>query len=262
VDDAVASECLVHGWHARRVDPSQFYTGIVAELYAPLRGVTQDPDAYARFIAFAGEPALELGCGGGDPLLELRRRGLDVDGVDSSADMLDVCRRRAAEQGIAVTVHHQSMEALDLSRRYRSIFLAGPTFNLLPDDDIAVESLRRIRAHLADGGSALVPLFIPEPTTGLGAMREATEPDGAVIRVGAIAETRDDEARCQVTTLRYQRVTPAETTTEDRPWVLHWHTQDGFRALAETAGLRVTAVLDAEGNAATADAASFVFVLN
>lgn len=146
------------------VDPADFYTGIVAELYGPLKSFSQDPEPYAAFIQQAGMPALELGCGDGDPLLELRRRDLDVDGVDSSADMLERLRRRADEQDIPATVFHQRMEALNLPRRYRAIFLAGPTFTLLPDDATALAALRGIRAHLAEGGTALVPLFTPGPT--------------------------------------------------------------------------------------------------
>lgn len=61
------------------MDAADFYTGIVAELYGP---------PYAAFIRQAGMPALEPGCGDGDPLLELCRRGLDVDGVESSTDLL------------------------------------------------------------------------------------------------------------------------------------------------------------------------------
>jgi hypothetical protein len=49
------------------VEPSMFYTGIVAELYGPLRGSAPvDPTLYARFIEHSGQPALELGCGDGD----------------------------------------------------------------------------------------------------------------------------------------------------------------------------------------------------
>jgi hypothetical protein len=67
--------------------------------------------------------------------LTLRERGLDVEGVDSSSDMLARCRAAAAERGLTVTVHCQAMQDLHLDRRFRSIFLAGPTFNLLPDDN-------------------------------------------------------------------------------------------------------------------------------
>lgn len=84
--------------------PSDFYTGIVAELYGPLKSVSQGPGPYATFIQQVGVPALELGCGDGEPLLELRQQGLDVDGIDSSADMLERLRRRADELGRVVKV--------------------------------------------------------------------------------------------------------------------------------------------------------------
>lgn len=236
------------------VDPADFYTGIVAEIYGPLKSFSQDPDPYAAFIEQAGSPALELGCGDGDPLLELRRRGLDVDGVDSSADMLERLRRRADEQGIRATVFHQRMEALNLPRRYRAIFLAGPTFTLLPDDATALGALRGIRAHLAEGGTALVPLFTPSPTPAdqIGRVRAAAAPDGAELRVSVVAEERDETARTQTTLLRYERHHGSDSTIVERPWVMHWYSQDQFEHLATTAGLAVTSVTDQDGKPASA----------
>jgi hypothetical protein len=49
------------------------------------------------------------------------------------------------------------MEDMDLGRRYRSIYLAGATFNLLVDDATAGAALGRIAAHLEPGGVAPVP---------------------------------------------------------------------------------------------------------
>ncbi|MEU5888803.1 class I SAM-dependent methyltransferase [Streptomyces sp. NPDC047461] len=236
------------------MDPADFYTGIVAELYGPLKSFSQDPEPYAAFVERVGMPALELGCGDGDPLLELCRRGLEVEGVDSSADMLDRLRRRADEQGIPVTVFHQRMEALKLPRRYRAIFLAGPTFTLLPDDDAALAALRGIRAHLAEGGTALVPLFTPAPTPAeqIGRVRTAAAPDGAELRVSVVAEQRDETARTQTTLLRYERHHAADSSVVERPWILHWYTRDRFEKLATTAGLAVTAVTDPDGKPAPA----------
>lgn len=244
-------------------DPADFYTGIVAELYAPLKSSSTDPEPYAAFVADAGEPALELGCGDGDPLIELRRRGLDVEGVDSSADMLARCRDRAAAAGLDVVLHHQRMEALDLPRRYRSVFLAGPTFTLLPDDRTALRALRAVRAHLADGGRALVPLFVPAPTPAedFGRVREATAADGARLRFSIRSEERDEAARTQRSRLRYERHADGDTTVVDRPWLLHWHTPASFRALATEAGLTVTAIEDDNGRPAPDDATDFRVVL-
>ncbi|KUL24685.1 class I SAM-dependent methyltransferase [Streptomyces regalis] len=231
------------------MDPADFYTGIVAELYGPLKSFSQDPEPYAAFIEQAGAPALELGCGDGDPLLELRRRGLEVDGVDSSADMLERLRRRAGELGIRVSVFHQRMEALRLPRRYRAVFLAGPTFTLLPDDAAALAALRGIRAHLAEGGTALVPLFTPAPTAAgeIGRVRAAAAPDGAELRVSVVAEQRDEAARTQTTLLRYERHHGSDSTVVERPWVMHWYAPGQFEELSTAAGLAVSAVTDPEG---------------
>lgn len=245
------------------MDPADFYTGLVAELYAPLKSTRTDPEPYAAFVAETGEPALELGCGDGDPLVELRRRGLNVEGVDSSADMLARCRDRAAAAGVDVVLHHQRMEALDLPRRYRSVFLAGPTFTLLPDDRTALRALRGIRAHLADGGSALVPLFVPAPTPpeAFGRVREAIAADGARLRFSIRSEERDEATRTRRSRLRYERHLGGDTTVVDRPWLLHWHTPESFRALAEAAGLAMTTIEDATGHPVPPDATDFTAVL-
>ena len=151
------------------------------------------------------------------------------------------------------------MESMDLGRRYRSIFLAGSTFNLLSDDETTARALDRIRAHLADGGSALVPLFIPQSGAvgELGRAREAIDDTGATIRFTPLSEERDEGARLHTTVVRYER----GDEVLERPWVLHWHTQEGFRALVEAAGLSVVAVLDADSRPATEDADVFVFWL-
>jgi SAM-dependent methyltransferase len=247
-----------------QMDPALFYTGVAAQAYGLLRSVgAPDPAPYARFIQRSGEPALELGCGDGDPLLALRALGLDVDGVDSSPDMIERLRTAAAEQGIDVAVHVQRMEELDLPRSYRSIFLAGPTFNLLPDDHTARRALAGIQRHLVAGGTAMIPLFepLPTPTEHFGRRRTRTAPDGTQLSVTAISEARDEATRCQSTVLRYEVESSSGTATEHRPWAVHWYPQDHIRSMAVDAGLTVTRVLSAGGGAATDSENDIVLLL-
>ena len=42
------------------MDSASFYTGLVADLYAPLKSVRTDPAPYAALVRRYGEPALEL----------------------------------------------------------------------------------------------------------------------------------------------------------------------------------------------------------
>jgi SAM-dependent methyltransferase len=246
------------------MEAADFYTGLVAELYAALRSSDPDPAPYARFVERSGTPALELGCGDGDPLLALRAQGLDVEGLDASEDMLDRCRRRASDLGIGVTLHHATFEDMDLGRTYRSMYLAGATFCLLPDDAAARRALQRIAAHLEPGGRVLVPLFVPArvPADAIGAAQERHQPDGTVLRCTTVAVERDETARRQVALLRYERVRSDGTHEQlERHWLIHWYTQEDFAALATDAGLTVGRAVAPDGTTAGPDAREWSVVL-
>lgn len=244
--------------------PSDFYTGLVAELYEPLRSTRFDVEPYVNFVTRSGQPALELGCGAGDPILELRARGLEVEGLDSSQDMLFRCAEAAAHRRVGVVLHHCTIESMDLGRRYKSIYLAGATFNLLPDDDTMRVALERIAAHLEPGGSALIPLFIPSPDEGGGAgtVREHLTDDSRLMRLTVVSVGRDADARVQRTHLRYELIEGERVDAVERAWLLHWIEQDHFRTMATNAGLVVRAVFAENGEKAQVDDSSFVFLLS
>lgn len=69
-----------------------------------LRGGDEASPYVACFIehllARAGESVLDVGCGSGALALPLARAGHDVTGLDFSAGMLDLLRRKAAEEGL------------------------------------------------------------------------------------------------------------------------------------------------------------------
>lgn len=225
---------------------SGFYTGLVAELYAAMKSTSFDPDRYVELIARYGEPALELGCGDGDPFLDLVARGVDVDGIDSSADMIDRLQQRAVERNLDVDVRVAEMQTMRLPRIYRTVFLAGPTFNLLPDDDAMGVALAAIATALAPDGTAVIPLFVPEPVDPdtIGVPRRQKQSDGW-LSVQVLAADRDESTRTQTVTLRYERMQHDRLETLDRGWVLHWIDLDRFEALARAAGLHVVSAPNA-----------------
>ncbi len=245
------------------IAPSDFYTGVVAEVYRHLRSETFDPEPYARFVERSGEPALELGCGDGDPMLALLQRGLDVEGLDSSTDMLRRCRTAADGLGLEVTLHHATFEAMDLGRRYRSIYLAGATFNLLPTDEAARAALHRIAAHLHPEGSAVIPLFVPRLSadSGIGNVREHVTADGVIMRVTVLDVVRDEAARNQTAQLRYELLNGEDHHVADRSWALHWIEQDDFAQMVADAGLTTRSVRGEHGSPATSHDTAFTFIV-
>ncbi len=240
------------------MDPAHFYTGIVVDAYARLKASSFDADLYRDFVVAHGQPGLEIGCGDGQPLLDLCASGLEVEGVDSSEDMLQRCCANALRRGIEVRLHHQRVEDLALHRRYSSIYFAGPTFTLLPDDETARLALLAIHRHLTDDGQALIPLWIPDPTPTeeLGICRSHDDGLGVEVRYTPVSETSDPVGRTRVTSTRYERVTATGTQGAEREWIIHWHTPSSFRRLCRETGLDIVDLVDDDTGAAATDSST------
>ena len=111
----------------------------------------------------SGEPALDVGCGTGRLVLDYLQQGIDCDGVDNSPEMLALCREKAHGLRLSPNLYQQSMEALELPRRYRTIFVPSSSFLLLTDLGDAVEAAHRFFAHLESGGVLLMPFMVLWP---------------------------------------------------------------------------------------------------
>jgi SAM-dependent methyltransferase len=140
------------------------YEGLLAEAYdawIPVDAVFPDDAVHEAVVRDGGGPALELGCGTGRPMLRFLAAGLDVEGLDSSADMLAICRRHAAERGLDPVLHHASMAPLDLGGTFATIFCPAGSFSLLDDPEVALEALASYRNHLRPGGALALTMSVP-----------------------------------------------------------------------------------------------------
>jgi SAM-dependent methyltransferase len=114
--------------------------------------------------------------------------GIDIDGVDNSPEMLALCRENASGLGLKPTLFQQSMEDLDLPRRYRIILVPSSSFQLVMDIDSAKRTMKHFYNHLESGGVLIMPFMIIwqegnplEKGWVLDAEKERPD-DGAVIR--------------------------------------------------------------------------------
>ncbi|MDX1600622.1 MAG: methyltransferase domain-containing protein [Anaerolineales bacterium] len=132
-----------------------WHYGLMAERWGEFLHETPELEYFQRAIERYGEPVLDVACGAGRLLLPLHRAGIDVEGTDISADMLAQCRRRAEDEEVEVQLYSQPMQALDLPRRYRTIYICG-SFGLAGSRADDLETLRRCHAHLRPGGALLL----------------------------------------------------------------------------------------------------------
>jgi len=139
------------------------YEGVVAEWYDEWLGRRRDDvEFYADFFAGYTGTVLELACGTGRILLPIAAAGVDIHGLDGSADMCRILESKAATDGFPeVQVFEQSMESFSLGMEFDAIFVSSGSFQLLTELDDVKSSLSCVYQHLKEGGSFVADLFIP-----------------------------------------------------------------------------------------------------
>lgn len=137
------------------------YTGLAATVWDVFSGDEpgRDHAFFERAVAVGRGVALDVGCGSGRLLRPFLRAGLEVEGVDPSADILAICRRRAEAEGLFPVLYQRTMQELDLPRDYRTIFVPCGSFQLVVDRAEAFEALRRFHGHLEPGGTLILTVF-------------------------------------------------------------------------------------------------------
>jgi SAM-dependent methyltransferase len=161
------------------------YVGLMAEAWDALRGDTstwEDRQFFLELIRERGEPVLDVGCGTGRLLLDFLGLGLEVEGVDNSAPMLALCRRKAERLGLTANFHLQSMSELQLPRPYRTIIVPSSSFQLLLYRAEAGRALEAFHRHLVPGGTLAMPIIVMDKPYEKAWMVEALLEDGSTIR--------------------------------------------------------------------------------
>lgn len=97
---------------------------------------------------------LDLGCGTGSHALVLGKRGIDVVGVDRSADMINVARQKAAEMPAD---HRPSFVVADigelrLAERFDVVLMMFAVLGYQRTNEEVSKALATARAHLDAGG--------------------------------------------------------------------------------------------------------------
>jgi ubiquinone/menaquinone biosynthesis C-methylase UbiE len=139
------------------------YRGLAAECYDLWFGEEPfcDQPFFHQRLGRNGGIALEVACGTSHLLVPFLRDGLAVEGVVASAEMLEICRRKATQVGVTPTLYQQLMQDLELNRQYRTLFIPACSFQILAEREEAFEALRRFRTHLEPGGKLLLTLAVP-----------------------------------------------------------------------------------------------------
>jgi SAM-dependent methyltransferase len=205
----------------------------IAELYDPWSAsVVEDVGFYLGEARRFGGPVVELGVGTGRIAIPIAAEGIRVIGVDSSPGMLEVCRERAEEAGVAglVDLRLGDLRSPPVAEQVELVLCPFRSFMHLHTDKERLAALDAARELLMNGGRLIFDVFAPGDD-------DIAETHGRWLeREPGIFERADWDTATRTLTLSV-RGPSGETTM-----ALAWLSADEWRELVERAGFEIDAL--------------------
>lgn len=136
-----------------------------AEYYdSTQRGIAGDIAFYVETARKYGNDVLDLACGTGRVSIPLAEAGLEVTGMDLSADMLERAAQKAEIAGMAerITFLQGDMRKFELNKTFSVIMIPFRSFLHLLQIHEQMKALGCIRRHLKPGGKLIMNVFVPK----------------------------------------------------------------------------------------------------
>src|SRR5690349_20122518 len=139
--------------------------GLFGRQWAAAYDATSNPDPAAAVDFLAGiadgGPVLELAIGTGRVALPLAARGLTVDGVEASPEM--VAKLRAKPGGADLDVVIGDMADVPVAGPYPLVYLVYNTLFNLVHEQRQRDCFGNVARVLAPGGAFVIETFVPDP---------------------------------------------------------------------------------------------------
>lgn len=244
---------------------ASYYVGAQARYYDQyFTGLDGEAEFYAALSRETGPPILELGCGTARTMLPIAAAGLRIVGVEGSAQMLHLARRKletirtdlagSPELGAEITRNialvRADMRRFRLRAHFRLVILPYRTFQHLLTELDRRAALRCIHQHLEPGGFLAFNVFDPGPdieaVSSCDLQRDATFVDaetGAQIEVW-FRRSYDLGARLLTQEIVYRSCAGEGATPAEEHSFLTLRCADPLEIeeLLETSGFRVQAL--------------------
>ncbi len=126
------------------------------------KSIDGDLEYYFKKIqSFEKGKVLEAGVGTGRMAIPFLKEGIDLIGIDLSADMLKKCEENYTLHGVEGLLYQQNLLSLNLPHTFSTIIMPTGSFNLLPGRKGALQVLKNFYHHLLPKGHVVIDIELP-----------------------------------------------------------------------------------------------------
>jgi SAM-dependent methyltransferase len=225
----------------------------VYEIDKPIGHSFGDVEYYAGLLAGVGGRILEPAVGTGRILIPLLEAGHEVEGVDTSPQMLAVCRQHCRDRGLDPVLHEADMTEFVRPAAYQAVIIPAGSFELLDGAPAARRALACFRESLTPGGRLLLDIDPPQLTAGPEPVRYWWR-DSFLWTLQVMHAWYDSAANQRTRLLRYEKWQAGGLVATELQWLRlqHWSVPEfeGLLARAGFTDVLVTADHRADGRPA------------
>lgn len=141
------------------------YGTLASEVYdldKPIGSSFGDVEYYRDALNGIEGRVLEPAVGTGRILIPLLEAGVEVEGYDSSPQMLAICQAHCAERGLDAVLHEGDMTSFVEQQRYTAVIVPTGSITLLSGRQALVDALGCFRECLVPGGRLILDVPAPQ----------------------------------------------------------------------------------------------------
>lgn len=134
-----------------------FYASNIADM-------DQDIHYYVELAKQTGGPVIELGCGTGRVSIAIAQEGIEVFGVDFSAEKLVIAKQKSDDLGLSHRIKWVEASITNFQvpgKTFPLIIMPDRSFLQLINVRDQLNTLKTIRRHLEEGGMLAFHAFVP-----------------------------------------------------------------------------------------------------
>ncbi|AXK51479.1 class I SAM-dependent methyltransferase [Spiroplasma alleghenense] len=214
-------------------------SGLIYDLTKPVgHSVDGDLEFYYEEIKEINGQILEAGVGTGRMLIPFLRKGIDIEGIDNSQEMLEICKINLLKYKENTTLLLGDLVETEFEKKYEAILMPTGTICLIEEREKVIKLIKKFKSILTKNGKVIIDLIFPSNfKAGTIHSFDYKIDDNRSIKLTNISKEIDWVNQKTISELVYEDFHKEKLVeTQRQQFNLNWFGVDEFKAILKEAG--------------------------